>query len=140
MTQQFLQGQWCNVSPKRARCYMMFSCPMNRRCTPATSTKGHTSFILLSSSTRGFSKSRTCVFSAFSVMGPNLDKRFCNHSLPPRRASSLGVSGGSGFVFLFLACALMLQVPLRDLYAPHVCRGCAGRAFAGPSCRTEPLW
>ena len=63
------------------------------------------------------------MFSAFSVMGPNLDNRFCSHSLPPRLASSFGMSGGSGFVFLFLACALMLQMPLRLLYAPQSCRG-----------------
>ncbi len=63
------------------------------------------------------------MFSAFSVIGPNLDSRFCSHSLPPRLASSLGMSGGSGFVFLFLACALMLQMPLRLLYALHKCLG-----------------
>lgn len=77
---------------------------------------------------------------AFSVMGPNFDSKFCSHSLPPRLASSLGVSGGSGFVFLFLACALTLQPPLRLLYALHICLGCAGRAFAGPSCLRDPLW
>lgn len=56
------------------------------------------SLMRLSSSTSGFSKSRTNLFSAFSAMGPNRNSIICSHSLPPRR-SCFGVSGGSGAPF-----------------------------------------
>ena len=139
MTQQILPSCGCRLSPNNVKHQKMSGWPVQCMCTVPRSVMLHTSFILLSSSTRGFSKSRTCVFPDFSVIGPNLDRRFCSHSLPPCLDSSLGVSGGSGFVFLFLACALMLQLPLRYLYTPQICRGCTGRAFTWPSCLTDPF-
>ena len=55
-----------------------------------------TSLMRLSSSTRGFSKSRTVVLDAFSLTGPKRDRMDCSHSRPPWRTSrGLGTSGGS---------------------------------------------